>query len=65
MVNVATPISIWLLKIGLRQTNSKFEQRFRYIEKELKKKNKPLKEATLEEMDELWEEAKSEFKILV
>ncbi len=59
MVNVARYFNL-VAEDSLRQTNSKFEQRFRYIEKELKKKNKPLKEATLEEMDELWEEAKSE-----
>ncbi len=44
---------------ALRMTNRKFETRFRYIEEELKKKNKSLKESTLEEMDVLWEEAKS------
>ncbi len=43
---------------ALRQTNRKFEQRFRYIEEKLKAREKSLKESTLEEMDQLWEEAK-------
>jgi MazG family protein len=43
---------------ALRQTNRKFEQRFRYIEEKLKAREKSLKESTLEEMDLLWEEAK-------
>ena len=43
---------------SLRKTNSKFEQRFRYIEKKLKEQDKALKDATLEEMDVFWNEAK-------
>ena len=43
---------------ALRQTNRKFEQRFRYIEEQLKARGKSVKASTLEEMDELWEEAK-------
>lgn len=44
---------------SLRLTNSKFEKRFRYIEKKLKEQDKALKDATLEEMDAFWNEAKS------
>jgi XTP/dITP diphosphohydrolase len=43
---------------SLRKTNAKFENRFRYIEKKLKEQNKALKDATLEEMDKYWNEAK-------
>lgn len=43
---------------SLRKTNAKFEQRFRYIEKKLKEQDKALKDATLEEMDKYWNEAK-------
>lgn len=43
---------------SLRKTNAKFEHRFRYIEKKLKEQNKKLKDATLEEMDVYWNEAK-------
>lgn len=45
---------------SLRKTNSKFEQRFRYIEKRLKEQDKALKDATLEEMDVFWNEAKKQ-----
>lgn len=43
---------------SLRQANRKFEARFRYIENQLKDKNKDIAESTLEEMDNLWDEAK-------
>lgn len=43
---------------ALTQTNKKFQTRFRYIETELGKQGKTPEEATLEEMDALWEAAK-------
>lgn len=39
---------------SLRQANNKFESRFRGIEGEFKAKNKDLKAASLEEMEESW-----------
>jgi uncharacterized protein YabN with tetrapyrrole methylase and pyrophosphatase domain len=45
-------------EIALRRTNQKFLQRFRAIEKELAGQSKSLEEATLEEMDALWEKSK-------
>ena len=47
---------------ALRKTINKFERRFRYIEKELNKRNIRLEDASLEEMDKLWEEYKSKAK---
>lgn len=44
---------------SLRKTNAKFEERFRYIEQMLKEEGKALKDATLEEMDHYWNEAKT------
>lgn len=44
---------------ALRKTNSKFVARFQYMEKVLSKRKKGLEEASLEEMDRIWEEAKS------
>ena len=44
---------------ALRQANRKFERRFRHIEAGLQARGQGLDEATLEEMDTLWEEAKS------
>jgi len=47
---------------ALRGTNAKFERRFAYIERALSAKGRSLEEATLEEMDALWNEAKNEAK---
>jgi MazG family protein len=44
---------------ALKKTNRKFRQRFRFIEDELKGLGKTLEAATLAEMDELWNKAKS------
>jgi len=49
-------------EVSLRDTNEKFVCRFNYIEETLKKQNKLLSDATLEEMDELWNEAKQATK---
>ena len=43
---------------SLRLTNTKFQQRFTYIEAELARQNKKPSEVSLEEMDVLWEQAK-------
>ncbi|MBI3872822.1 MAG: MazG family protein, partial [candidate division Zixibacteria bacterium] len=43
---------------ALAKTNRRFTRRFRYIESHLPKTGKALGEATLAEMDVLWEEAK-------
>lgn len=43
---------------ALRKTVAKFISRFSYIEERLKEKGKSLGEATLEEMDQLWDEFK-------
>ncbi len=42
----------------LRRTNRKFRNRFAYIERELKAQNIALEDATLEQMDTLWNLAK-------
>ncbi len=43
---------------ALRRTNEKFMRRFLRIEEVLQQQGKTLEEATLEEMDAIWEEAK-------
>jgi MazG family protein len=43
---------------ALRRTNRKFRSRFGYVEQELAKKGKTLSESTVDEMEELWQEAK-------
>lgn len=45
---------------ALEMTNQKFTRRFNYVEEKAKEKDKPLKEMTLREMDELWNEAKKQ-----
>ncbi|HVQ71907.1 MAG TPA: nucleoside triphosphate pyrophosphohydrolase [Bradyrhizobium sp.] len=45
---------------ALRGTNAKFERRFAYIERALSAKGRSLEQATLQEMDALWNEAKGE-----
>ena len=44
---------------ALERTNQKFISRFNYIEQNAKKQNKNLKNMTLDEMDSLWNQAKS------
>jgi len=43
---------------ALRKTNKKFINRFHYIEKSLRDADRDIKQATLKEMDLLWEKAK-------
>jgi ATP diphosphatase len=45
---------------ALRRTNAKFERRFRYIERALAAQGRALDDATLDEMDALWDAAKRE-----
>jgi len=45
-------------EFALRRTIRKFVKRFHYVEKELKKSGKSPNEASLKEMDSLWEKAK-------
>ena len=44
---------------SLRMTNRKFIRRFRYIEEQVQSSDRSMKEVSLEEMDGIWEEAKS------
>jgi MazG family protein len=45
---------------ALKLTNRKFRRRFRHIERRLRERGRQLSEATIEEMEELWQEAKRE-----
>lgn len=47
---------------ALERTNRKFITRFNYLEKRAKEMGKTLKEMSLSEMDEIWEEAKQQSK---
>ncbi|WP_336269331.1 nucleoside triphosphate pyrophosphohydrolase [Vreelandella arctica] len=46
----------------LRATNAKFERRFRYVEGELNAAQRPLAEASLDEMETHWQAAKAQEK---
>ena len=43
---------------ALREANNKFEQRFRYIQTTLEEEGQDLETASMEKMEELWEQAK-------
>lgn len=45
---------------ALTRTNRKFVHRFQYIEQSLQSKGKSVEDSSLEEMEELWQEAKAE-----
>ena len=45
---------------ALRATNAKFERRFAYIERALEAQGRTLEQASLDEMDGLWNAAKGE-----
>jgi nucleoside triphosphate diphosphatase len=58
LVNLARHVGVdpeW----ALRGTNAKFERRFGHIERSLASRGRSLEDASLEEMDALWEEAKN------
>jgi len=46
-------------ELALRATNAKFERRFGYIERRLAAQGRSLEEASLDEMEALWNEAKA------
>jgi len=45
---------------ALRRSNKKFNRRFRYIEAKIKQQGRELRNASLAEMDALWDEAKKQ-----
>ena len=59
VVNLARKLNVEPETI-LKKTNRKFRRRFKFIESELKAREKSLEEANLEEMDALWNESKEE-----
>lgn len=57
LVNLARQLEIEP-ETALKRTNRKFRRRFRFIEAELKRSEKDIKTASLQEMDDLWNKAK-------
>lgn len=62
VVNLARKLDIDA-ETALKKTNRKFRQRFNYIETALKSKGRTLEDSNLEEMDILWNKAKSAVKM--
>ena len=58
VVNLARKLDVDA-ETALKKTNRKFRQRFKFIEKELQSGGRTLEESNLEEMDALWNQAKS------
>src|SRR5262249_39967347 len=59
IVNIARYLKIDS-ESALKRANRKFKSRFRYMETELAKQGKNLEQTPLEEMEALWQKAKSE-----
>src|SRR5262249_50380455 len=59
IVNIARYLKIDS-ESDLKRANRQFKSRFRYMENELAKQGKSLEETSLEEMEALWQKAKSE-----
>jgi MazG family protein len=58
LVNLARYLSVDS-ESALRRTNRKFRRRFGWLEEQLRKQGRTLEEATLDEMETLWQQAKS------
>jgi len=57
MVNIARYLSVDP-ESALRKTNRKFRRRFGWLEEQLRRQGRTLEEATLDEMEALWQQAK-------
>jgi XTP/dITP diphosphohydrolase len=60
LVNYSRFLNI-LPEEALHKTTNKFISRFKYIEDKIKQQGKSISESSLEEMDDLWNEAKNKF----
>ena len=58
LVNIARYLAVDP-ESALRRTNRKFRRRFGWLEKQLRSQGKTLEEATLDEMETLWQQAKT------
>lgn len=59
IVNIARYLKIDS-ESALKRANRKFKSRFQFMERELAKQGKTLEQVTLDEMEKLWQKAKSE-----
>lgn len=59
IVNLARRLDVEA-ETALKTTNRKFRRRFNFIERQLKELGRTLEQASLEEMDELWDRSKTQ-----
>ena len=59
LVNIARYLSVDS-ESALRRTNRKFRRRFGWVEEQLRRHGRTLEQATLDEMETLWQEAKNQ-----
>lgn len=59
LVNIARYLSVDP-ESALRRTNKKFRRRFGWLEEQLRQQNRKLEDATLDEMEALWQKAKAQ-----
>jgi MazG family protein len=57
LVNIARYLAVDA-ESALRKTNRKFRRRFGWVEEQLRRRGKRLEDSNLDEMEELWQEAK-------
>ena len=57
LVNIARHLKV-NPELALRRANAKFRERFGYVERRLREQGKSMESAGLEEMEELWQQAK-------
>ena len=57
LVNIARYLSLDP-ESALKKTNRKFKRRFQWVEAELARQGRSLEQATLEEMEALWQQSK-------
>jgi tetrapyrrole methylase family protein / MazG family protein len=59
LVNLARSLGVDA-EAAMREANEKFYRRFRYMEEDAARKGRPLAEMSIEELEELWQQAKTQ-----
>jgi len=60
-VNIARYLSLDP-ESALKKTNRKFKRRFQWLEQEIRRSGRRLEDATLDEMEALWQQSKTQEK---
>jgi len=59
LVNIARYLSLDP-ESALKKTNRKFKRRFQWLEQEIRRSGRRLEDATLDEMEALWQQSKTQ-----